>query len=180
MSIEIRSGVGNGEVAAVHANRLDVSSRSEQRIFYESRDNGRAYTWVTTTSTLAAGDTAFLLKNTSHTRNFHVDTLIVGLVTASEVIVHRPATVATPTGTAVPAVNLNGQSANVADATGIKDETTNGLGDLICKLRCAANNQVHVDMKGALILGPAQSIAVDVVTAQAGFDVTLVGYFLDQ
>ena len=175
--MQIKDGTGSAQLAGVDENRLLVSARSEDRIFYASRDLGQAYAWVTTTSTIAAGDTVLLVKNTSKTKNLFVADVNIGLVTASEVIVHRPATVATPTGTAVPGVNMNGQSANAADATAIKDETTNSIGDLITKLRVGAASQEEVNLHGAVILGPDQSIAVDVVTAQAGFDCTIHGWF---
>jgi len=173
----IKDGTGSGQTAAVHDNRLDTSARSEGRLFYASRDDGQAYTWVTATSTTAANDTILLLKNTSKTKNLYIDHFQITLVTASVVTIHRPATVATPTGTAVAGTNLNGNSANVADATAIKDETTNALTVPLVKYQAVAATPETIETHGSLILGPDQSVAVDVVVAQASFECGIQGWF---
>jgi len=176
--MQIKDGTGSGDLAGVVDNRLLVSSRSEERLFYASRDDGQAYAWVTATSTTAANDTILLIKNTSKTKNLFIDHLGLTLASASVVTVHRPTTlVATPTGTAVTGVNLNGQSANVADASAKKDETTNSQGDVFLKIQAVAATPIERDLKGAVILGPDQSIGIDVVATQASFECNIVGWF---
>lgn len=176
--MEIKDGTGSGSLAGVSLdNRLEVSARQEERIFYSSRDDGQAFTWVTATSTLAANDTLLLIKNTSKTKNLFIDSLLVTMASASVVTVHRPATVATPTGTAVAGTNLNGNSANTADATAIKDETTNALTVPLLKYQAVAATPIAFDLKGAVILGPDQSIAVDTVATQASFECKINGWF---
>ena len=176
--MQIKDGTGSAQLAGVTDNRLDVSSRSEERIFYASRDDGQAYTWVTATSTTAANDTILLVKNTSKTKNLHIDHVGITVVTASLVTVHRPAAiVTTPTGTAVAGANLNGNSGNVADATAIKDESTNALTVPLLKYQAVAATPEHFEFHGAVVLGPDQSIAVDVVATEASFECAISGWF---
>ena len=172
----------NGQPATVQLfggkGRLNMDSRSATRAYYLSRDDAQAYSWVNATYDYAAGDTILLVKNTNTTKVLVVEAVLVSGDTATEVIVHRPTTaVATPTGTAVTGVNLNGQSSLPASAVAKGDETTNSQGDIIVSARIPVNTPINLGVPGVVRLAQDQSIGVDFVTDGAACNVTITGYY---
>lgn len=180
--MQIQDGTGSARAAGVSDdNRLDVSSRASGRPYYNSRDEGETYAWVTPTSTTAAADTVLLVKNTSPTKDLHIEKVMIGGDATSRFVIHRPTVVvATPTGTANTGTNLNGNSANVAPATAIQDETTNAQGAILASGSFIADQGAQVCFDGAVSLGQNDSIGVDVVIAQGEIDCVIIGYFEDK
>ena len=131
-----------------------------------SRDEGQAYSWSSGTYDYAALDTILLVKNTSTTKPLFITSISLSGDTDTRVVIHRPTTEVTPTGTSVTGVNLSGpDSTNAADATAIRDETNNSQGSIIWSGEIqAASDPYIVDLKNAVILGTNQSIGVDYVT----------------
>ena len=85
MGITIDDGRGKGISVGVSSigNRMDVSSRSNTRIFYNSRDIGESYTW-SCRYLINAGSTIIFIKNTSTTKNLIIEDIDVGAATVAE------------------------------------------------------------------------------------------------
>ena len=57
--------------------RLNVSSRSDDRIFYVSRDNGDAYSWHSLDTGSAVGETNIYIQNTSPTKKLVIKEVVL-------------------------------------------------------------------------------------------------------
>ena len=180
MSLHIQDGSGKGYLAKVFSDlMLGVRAICVPRLTNESEEHGNAYSWSNLTYDPDAADTILLVKNTG-TSHLHITKVIIYCDTLTVAQIQRPTTVvATPTGTAVTGVNLNGSSANATAATAKADETTNVQGAIIASPIVPASIPVQIDFDGALILTTNQSIGVDFVTAATAGIVTIIGYFHD-
>lgn len=169
-----------GESAAVSptGNRLNVSSRSDSRIYYISRDNGDAYA-TTSIYTAAAGEYNFYFKNTSATKKFYVSSITIG--TAVLAIFKITKVTGTAGGaSAISITNLNMTSGNVADATVTGDAAVTGLtaGDVIDVISVTADDSKIVDFHDALVIGTNDAIAVEYDTGAGGtIHITMQGFY---
>jgi hypothetical protein len=159
---------GQGEVMAV----------TESEFEYYSDVKGDAYTWNFLTYDPAAGDTIGLIKNTSESKELHIDSIIMSSDVETVITIHLPTTEVTPTGTAVTGVNLNTRSVKIAPATAITDETNNTQGDIIFQTEIQAAGEPFVkNYEGALIIGQNRSIGLDLVADAGAFNLTIEGHF---
>lgn len=169
---------GNSANISPTGNRLNVSARVADRIFYISRDNGDAYT-TTSIDTPSAGEYNFYFKNTSAVQKFYVSTITFGC--SSNAIFK----IAKVTGTAggagsIPINNLNLISGNVADAIvngngAITGLTENGLIETISVM---SNDSQVINFKDAFILGTNNSFAVETDSISGGtVHITVRGFF---
>ena len=176
MGIQIGDGRGSGSLAEVKNNRLQTKAVTESELHDVSEELGLAFSWTSDTYDYLAADTILLVKNTSD-KNLSIDTIICSGDAATEVIIHRPTTEVTPTGTAITGRNLNQGSANVAEATAIRDETNNSQGNILLSFRIGADSPYDIHLEGAIILAKNQSIGVDFVANGAAANVTIIGFF---
>jgi len=179
MSISIKDG-NSGVVAKVSSGgRLDTSSRSAPRAYYNARDKGMAFSWTNATYNYTAADTILAVYNTSETKNLHIHGMWLHGDTATLVQIHRPTAATVPmAGTAVTAVNLNGGSGNAAPSTAMADETGNTQGEILTTVGIvAAGASLWVPMDDIITLGQNQMVGVDYVTVGAAASVTIIGYF---
>ncbi len=173
----LEGGASGKKVNITDDNREDVSSRSNPRIYYISRDDRAAYSWTADTYDYTAADTILLVKNTSSTKDLVVQSIWFSGDTTMQVTVHRPtAEVTSPTGTAITETRLHGQAAD-AEATAIRDETTNSIGSVIWQGRVIADTTMILDLAESLRLDSNESIAVDFVTEGTACNVTILGFF---
>ena len=150
----------------------------ESEFEYHSDVKGEAYSWNFLTYNMGVGDTLALIKNTSATKELHIDTITVSSDVESVITIHLPTTEVTPAGTAVTGVNLNTRSTNVAPATAMTDETDNSQGDIIFQTEIQAAGDPFVkDYAGVLILGQNKSVGLDGVADMGAFNVTIEGHF---
>lgn len=180
MGFQIEDGTGTGQTAGISptGNRLNVSSRSDGRIYYISRDNGDAYT-TTSIDTAAAGEYNFYFKNTSATKKFYVSSITIG--TAVLAIFK----ISTVTGTAggagaISIANLNLTSGNVAEATVTGNAAVTGLTEknVMDVISITADDSKIVDFHDAIILGTNDAIAVEYDTGAGGtVHITMQGFF---
>ncbi len=178
MSLVIVGGNNNRPAYVSINNRLNVSSRSAARAYYNARFDGQAYSWNALTYDYDVDDTILLVKNTSALLQLHIHAIWLGGNVAGQVIIHRPtAVVTTPAGTAVVGTNLNGASNNVADAVAKADETVNVLGETVASLRLPADDTLEIHMDDILTLAQNQSIAIDYAVEGAACQATIWGYF---
>ena len=178
--MQIEDGRGTGSLLGISktGNRGDVSSRSNERIYYISRDSGQSYMWASGTYDAGAGDTILLVKNTSTTRNLYIKAIWISTDTETRVVVHIPTSEVTPTGTSITGRNMNSASSNAAEATAIRDETNNSQGNIYWSGEIqAATNPYEINFHDGLILGQNESIGIDYVADVGACDVTIIGYF---
>ena len=160
----IEDGGSTSRKATVSAaKRLNVSSKTQPRAFYVSRDEGRAYNAVFEDMTCAAGDTVAYAKNNSSDRLLIIDSIEFH---SAENVKWKVFSV---TGTAasgetIVASNLNLQSGIPADGTYMAGNTAiTGLANVrqVGSHRSQALSDSSMDFSGALILGPGDAIAVE-------------------
>lgn len=169
MAIIIEDGKGRGYSSSVsQANRLNVSSKSNPRLFYISRDDQEAYTAVSTDASAAAGDYIMYLKNTSTTKNMFIDH--IGCFAANAALWKLWSVTGTASGTTITATNLNLTSGLSAEASVEGSQAVSGLTAVnqIDTARSSASEEANLDFSSALILGPSDAIAIEYDTGTTG------------
>lgn len=170
MGFEIEDGKGRGYNASVSsAHRLNVSSKSLDRIFYISRDDGRAFNLISVVASAAAGDHIAYIKNTSSTRNMYI--YRVEFHSANAALWKLWSVTGTAAGgSALTPSNLNRTSSKTAEATARGDGAVTSLttGDILGVHRSAANGEGEMSYDGALILGPNDAVSVEYDTGTTG------------
>ncbi len=180
MSIQIEDGKGSGFKAQVNdENQLIVRAVTESILEHVSEEKGEAYSWASQTYTPSAGDTVLLVKNTS-VEHLHIFKVWLSSDIETRWIIHLPTTEVTPTGTTITGVNLNTSKSGVAEATAIRDETNNSIGDVLWSGETqAASPPYLLEFDGALILAKNKSLGVDIVGNPGAVDVTIIGHYED-
>ena len=182
----IQDGKGRGYSAGVgNSNRLDVSARTNARIYYASRDESGAYT-VQFHVTQATGGT---VEGIGYIENTGEDRINIKEITFST---EEPATQLTkfgvwrkPTvvgGTDRDPVNLNFASNQTPDAT-IKEATNSGTvtitgGTSLYTIRMMGAGSQTLDLHDAVILGSNDIIGILANAATTGTK-TIVNVMFD-
>ena len=178
MGMQILDGLGKGFLAEVDdEGHLVVDAIQVAALAHKSLRLNQAFSITITTFDPNAGDTILLIKNTNKNRDFVVLDITVSSDTATEVAIHVPTTEVTPAGTTVTPRNLNTGSKVVADMTAKRDETNNTQGNIYWAGFVPANDALHVDFHGALVLATNESLGIDLVSAATGCACTILGYF---
>jgi hypothetical protein len=181
--MKIEDGKGkNGDVGVSKNQRLDVSARSNNRIFYASRDDGLAYRAVYAGMTLAAGDICAYLKNTSSTRFLFVNHIELNAVQAVTWKVFQVTGTAAD-GELITPSELNLSKAIPAEAIAMAGDTTISalsFTTLLGVYRTGAGSGSEFEFHDALILGPGDAIAVEYDAGTGGLaDVNIECHFED-
>jgi hypothetical protein len=172
----IDDGKGRGYKAEVDEhNHLWAHAVAELAIADASEKNGDAYAW-TASADIDATDSIIWLRNDSTTQNLIIDTISVSSDVAGSWFIYCPENV-TPDGTTVTGVNLNRASSKVALATCKRDNTTAVLANYIFYGHNQAAQTVVMQLRGALVLGYLDCVAVDITTEPALAQCTILGYF---
>ena len=174
--MQIEDGQGTGSLVGVDQHRIKTSSRSQNRMWYESIDNGQAFTWANATYDYAAADTILAVQNDSTTKKLHIHEIHICGDTETAFTIHVPKNV-TMAGTVVTGVNLNRTSANVAEATAKANETGNTQANVIYRSILLAKTKQVISTPG-LVLGKNDTIAVDLVTDGGAAYVVVFGFYL--
>lgn len=157
----IQDGKGRGVNAGVSTkgNRLDVSSRSNSRIFYASRDDGQAYTWASR-YLVDAGSSIIYLQNTSPTRNLIIDEIDIGATSGATWELWSCTT--DGAGTVVSGNNMNLTSSNSPESRAFGDAniTSNSSGVLLGYAKHEDNSMHDFDVVDSLILGQNDAIII--------------------
>ena len=162
----LQDGKGRGNSVAVGSSqRLDVSSRSNKRIFYVSRDDGRAFVWTSTFATGTTNVEVIYIKNTSTSRRLYIDSMRYSASGAAVLSVFKHT--GTASGTTITAENLNFTSSNDAEATALGDSavTAGTIGNAIAFLQVASNADSNRNWNGEIILGEGDSIIITCSTS---------------
>ena len=184
---QILSGGGTNLANVNSKNQLLTRAIAVSPI-HEASLLGDAYSWTAVSADIVAGETGLLVSNVHSSRLLVISRAYVWTDTAAQIKIHVPAA-ATYDGTVVVGVNLNRNYANNSSTVAYADETgstfaaANVIETVYSPL--AVNGQVTtsfgvaIDFKDALILGENDAIAADLITENAAFEVTFVGYFID-
>ena len=167
--MQIEDGKGRGFQASVsESQRLNVSSKTAERIFYISRDNGLAFIAVSTVASAAAGSYAVYLKNTSTTKNLFIER--VEYHSANAALWKLWQVTGTAAGTALTASNLNLTSGTPAEASVYGSAAVTGLTTVkqLGSHRNTAGGEGEMSYHYALILGPGDAIAAEYDTGTTG------------
>ncbi len=164
--------------------RLNVSSRTDGRGYYNSRDLGQSYSVSFSHPLSAAGEYSFYFKNNSTSKHFVVSDLDIH----SDLGGRFKLWFVTGTGgdgVSVTPTNLNRNSNNDADATVLEDgagTTISGLTQdgLVDFMGVSADGGDRILVNDRIRLGQGDAIALEMDEATSGTpDVwgTMIGYF---
>lgn len=169
--MRIEDGKGkNGDMSVSSVQRGNVSSKSKNRLFYISRDDGLAFNAVMPSYSATAGDIVYYLKNTSADKNIMVDSLEFHSLQAAHWKIFQVTGTAAG-GTAITPANVNLGSGRQAEASVMGGGATiTGLTNSaqIGTHRTEATGEAHMDWSGGLILAPNTAIAVEYDTGTTG------------
>ncbi len=169
-----------GAIQITHGSdgRLNVSSRSDERIYYNSRDRGQTYVWTSFDSGAAVTEYSIYVQNTSATLNLVIKEIILSPGVAMTFKIATVTGVAT--GTPITGFNLNRNSGNAASANAFGD----ALVGVIVEEQVLRTEMVgalatsHVEFHDALQLGQNDAIAVECdVNAGGLVYMQIFGYF---
>ena len=169
MKIEYGKGK-NGDCSVSTAQRLNVSAKTRDRLFYVSRDDNLAFNAIMPSFSAAAGQYVFYLKNTSSDKNL----MVHGLEFHSVENVHWKIFSCTGTaaaGTAIEPTNLNLGSGRSAEASSMGGGATiTGLTTVkqIGSHRTTAFGEAGMSFGDGLILAPNTAIVVEYDTGTTG------------
>ena len=153
-----------GSFQEVHGSdaRFNVSSRSNSRSFYVSRDDGQAYVLHIKDADAADGDLIAYLRNDSKTKRLYIQDIHISSPVACKFIASFGDAVAA-TGTSVTPVNLNKSSSNDADVTAFGNAAVGGVGAStdFASLRIGASGTGELEFKQGLILGQNDNIVIE-------------------
>lgn len=158
--------------------RLNVSSRSDERIYYNSRDEGQTYVWTSTDGAAAAGEYIIYIKNTSASKNLIIKEVI--LSPGVDMTFKIALVTGTPSSTGITGYNLNRNSANVAAATAHGDAAVDNLTptQVIRIEQVLALTTADIEFHDALQLGQNDAIAIEGdVNAGGVLHAQIIGYF---
>ena len=162
--MKIEDGKGkNGDASVSGAQRLNVSAKTRDRVFYVSRDDEQAFNAVMPSMSAVAGDYVFYLKNTSSTKNIFLHTIEYHSNAAVAWKVFNVTGTAAGGTTIVP-TNLNLGSGRLAEATCMGGGATiTGLTQVsqIGTHRTQAEGEAGMDWGEGLILAPNTAIVVE-------------------
>ena len=158
-----------------------VTSKTNLRDYFVSRDDARAFNAVFADASAAAGNYVAYLKNTSTTRHMAINFIHVGAVNAAVWQIVTATGTATG-GNTTTAVNLNRGSDITPEATILADNVggfTAGSA-IIANARHPANSMFTFPLDDVLILAPSNAIAVQYLTGSTGeANATIRFYFED-
>lgn len=161
----------SGSLQEAHGSdsRLNVSSRSDSRVFYVSRDKGQAYVVRIEDDGADANDLVAYLRNDSKDKRLYVTDIHLNSENAATFKIAFGDAVAA-TGTGITPVNLNRSSSNDADVTALGNGAVGGVAasTFFSSVRVGAGGFEEYDTKDALILGQNDNIVIEYDTGTTG------------
>ena len=158
--------------------RLNVSSRSDERSFYVSRDFGQYYCLRIEDDNAEVNDLIAYIRNDSTTKSLFIRDIHISAENACTIkFAFGDATAAT--GTAVTPVNLNKASSNAADVTAFGNGAVGSVAasTFFSTIRVGAGETVEYDV--TLILGQNDNIVIEYDTGSTGDIEIDIFFYLD-
>lgn len=179
--IEVKNDVTNAKEDVQGSDgRMNVSSRSDDRIFYASRDNEAAFTVVSDDTDIAAGDFGLYLQNNDVTgREIHIRSITVGNEEVADWKFHYVTGTASGGSALTPfCQNRGGQDEAPVTALGNTAVTIGTSTGVFNTIRNPANTTKIVDLHDAVILKQGDAIAIEYDRGTTGEgDITVSFYF---
>lgn len=178
--LEYYSPKGQSEVVRGSDTRLNVSSRSDTRAFYISRDSEQGYVLHIQDAAADAGDIIAYLKNTSSSLSIFIRRIEVKAENAAKwVVAYGDETAAT--GTEVTPINLNKKSSNAASVSAFGNGAVGGVTatQTVASLRHAANGSSMEDFQDMMILGQNDNIIVEYDVGTTGLAEVDIYFYMD-
>jgi len=175
--LRIEDGLTGDTAKVTTDNRLGTESKTANRDFFISRDQGQSYHVVSEDATAVANEETIYLQNTSTTLNIFIDHIIIATDTANKFRL-KYVTGTAAGGSALTPQNLNKTSSNAAAATSRGSGSITGLtddGDLEI-IRVGADDTGEMEFGDQLILGQNDAIAVE-TEANAAVEITIDFHF---
>lgn len=190
MGFQIEDGLGSGkQVGVADDNRLNVTAKTMDRIYYCSRDMGDAFSIIATDSAPATGEVTLWIQNNSATQ-FVVHRVMTSSVSADAVFKMWNTTGQTGAGADVITPQaLNLASSLIASLTVRGGITTSGgvtgltaTASQTKMLRYWANGPAYnthtLDFTDTLRIGQNQSIGIEYDAGSLGaISIVVLGYF---
>lgn len=173
----------NGNFQETHGSdsRLNVSSRADNRAYYNSRDEGQCYTVVYDHPSAADNEYSFYIKNTSATKTLVISSIGINSDDVALVkLFFVTGTVAN--GVTFTPTNLNASSSNAADATVLEDGAGTAISSVtdgaeIDSIGLVANGHEELRLTDRIRLGQNDAIALKIIKGTTTPDVTGVVFF---
>jgi hypothetical protein len=161
----------NGKASVSSVQRLNVSSKNADRIFYASRDFGSAYNLVVEGGSTAAGAYSCYMKNTSSTQNLFISNIEFHSVENTKWKIWEVTGAAAGGTTNIPAEMNIGK--NIPAPVSAMDNSGGAITGLtqVTQLgshRNTALGDSEMDFGGMLILGAGDAIALEMDTGTTG------------
>jgi len=176
----LEAGTSSQEQVRGSDGRLNVTSRSNLRSFYVSRDAAQVYNVASIDPDAAAGDFIFYLQNTATDgKDIYIDAFNVSATNGALLEVHKVTGIAS--GTALTAANLNFKSGNTAAANIFGNAAVSGLTSsiIVAPLRVATGGTIQQLSSGVLILGQNDALAVQYTSGTTGLAEVGVRFFFE-
>ena len=181
MAEEIKDGTGTGNrVKITSDNRMDVSSKSNPRPYYVSRDKGLVFNCTSDYTPSAAGEYVFYIKNTSSTKILFLHGIEYHSVENVKWKVFQVD--GTASGTTLTPANLNLGSGLPAEALCLGNAAITGINTIaqIGTHRTQALGEAGMEFSDALILTPGTAVSVEYDTGTVGnMELDVFFYFED-
>ncbi len=178
-TIDIQNDVtGAGEFVKGSDGRMNVSSRTDERIYYNARDNEDTYIWTSTDSGAAVGEYIIYIKNTSTTKQLVIKEIVLTPGVAMTFIIGTAT--GTPTSASITGFNTNLSSTKIAPATAHGDALVDNVTPVqtLRTVSVEALTSEHVDFHDTLRMGQNDIIAIEGdVNAGGTLACQILGYF---
>lgn len=177
MAIIENGGKGGGFKAGVtETGRLDVSARTNSRVYYVSRDDGLSFSWHSSFCA-STGDEVIYIRNTSDNLRLFINNVdVAGAASGIWELVHE--TGGTAAGSTITGKNLNFSSGNVAPVTAFGNASVTGtlVGDTVDSIRTVAGTSGSFQTNDGISLGKNDGIFIT-YTGSGVIEATIIGYF---
>jgi len=188
--VGILDGTGSGNALEVNSdNQVSVRTVIVSALHNASL-KGDAFAWNAVSANIDTTDNMIIVNNNSSTRWLVIDHVYVKGDIAGQIDFKLADTTGlTLDGTAITGVNLNRGSTKIADATAKCDDTQSAATTVFLTYyqHLAVNAQTttagmqRIDFGGSIILGEDDAFGMDtILEPAAGFEATVIGYFLDK
>lgn len=170
----------SGSIQIVHGSdgRLNVSSRSDERIYYNSRDKQQTYLWHSLDSGAAAGEYIIYIKNTSTDKDLIIKEIILSPGVDMSFIITT--VTGTPSSASITGFNLNRNSGNDAAAVAHGNAAVDNLTPVqtLRTEQVLALTTADIELHDAFRLGQNDAIAIEEdVNGGGTLAVSIIGYF---
>lgn len=175
--MRLDDGKGRGFKMSVSSEkRGNVSSKSNPRAYYVSRNDGQTFTYISKYSA-TSGDVVFYFKNIDNKRKFVISKISFSSAANADWQINK--VTGTAAGTEITGRSLNFTKNLTAQSSSFGNAAVTGLTTSfeIAHARNLAESGINVNFKESLILGNNDAIDIIYTGTTGNIEVVLIGYF---